>query len=81
MELNKKDLHCIARMLQGSFCKHEPFFCCSGYCQYSEECGESLRTTSKIHFDAVRQKLDSITGVWISHMESFKAPSQLPDSQ
>lgn len=74
MELNEKDLHCLARMLQGSFCKRHPFFCCSGDCKYSQDCAESISQSGKFHFDEVRKKLCDLTGVWITKLEVTSPP-------
>lgn len=79
--LTEKDLYCITRMLQGSFCKHEPFFCCHAHCEYRWECAESLQQAHTIHFYTVRQKLNDLTGVWINTLEDTEPTNKSPDSR
>lgn len=62
--LTEKDLHCIARMLQGAFYKQDQLYCCRGYCLYSQECSEEFKQTHTMHFNAVRNKLTDATGVY-----------------
>lgn len=81
MELNKisdepseaifttKELHCLARLLQGAFYKGEPFYCCgSGHCLYSQECvnTRSGKTALEDYFYfRLRDKLEKLTGVYL----------------
>ncbi len=39
----EKDFHCITRMLQGAFYKHDQLYYCKGYCLYSNECPEQFK--------------------------------------
>ena len=60
----EKDFHCIARMLQGAFYKHDQLYCCKGYCLYSNECSEQFKKNNTMHFNVVRNKLTNVTGVY-----------------
>lgn len=65
MELNEKDLHCIARMLQGFMYMDRWFWACEGNCQYAEECAKSFQEKHNTYFNTeVRNKLSEITGVY-----------------
>lgn len=65
MELNEKDLHCIARMLQGFMYMDRWFWACEGNCRYAEECAKKFGETHTTYFNTVvREKLSKITGVY-----------------
>jgi hypothetical protein len=54
-----KDLHCIARMLQGYTLGNEQCL----YCKYAIECGTEFKRSEEIYMDAVCEKLERMTGV------------------
>lgn len=65
MELNEKDLHCLARQLQGDLYEHDRFFCCRGYCKYSGACEQDIRKHKGFHYNILRKHLEAVTGVYL----------------
>lgn len=65
-ELSEKDLHCIARILQGCIYTDGDMFHCCKYCNYGRECTAEVKEKHTFHFDRVREKLQDITGVYLS---------------
>ena len=65
MELTQKDLHCIARQLQGAYFKNDPYFCCnSSYCRYAQDCIDRHR----LHSSGLREQLEKATGVYLGFL-------------
>lgn len=62
--MDEKDMHCVARLLQGAIYKNDLLFSCR-FCKYSEECTKNLKDKKTIHLDIVRRKLQDITGVYL----------------
>lgn len=64
-----KELHCLARLLQGAFYKGEPFYCCgSGHCLYSQECVNARSGGIALgdhYYFRLRDKLEKLTGVYL----------------
>ncbi len=79
MDLGKKDIICITRILQSVLFKNDTdiFFSCK-YCEYQSQCIEMIRqgNTSKFHFNIVRKKLQSITGLDLSIVGSEDAEAR-----
>lgn len=75
VDFTDKDLHCIARMLQGYTLGNEQCL----YCKYAIECGENLLQSEETHMDSVRAKLQEMTGVrlvlpyFAKHEDALKA--------
>lgn len=63
--LTEKDLHCLARIIQGcKYMDNDIFYCCK-YCLYQEDCNEKAKH-GKIYFtETVRKKLQEVTGVYL----------------
>lgn len=79
MELNEKDLHCMARQLQGAYYKNDPYFCCnSSYCKYAQECIDKHR----LHSSQLREQLEQATGVYLGFLmgETYIAERMLDQS-
>ena len=79
MELNEKDLHCIARQLQGAYYKNDPYFCCnSSYCKYAQECIDK----HQLHSSQLREHLEQATGVYLGFLigETYIAERMLDQS-
>lgn len=66
MELTEKDVYCIARILQGAYYQGDLYYTCRGYCKYSGECFQPEEGHIALHFPALRQKLEKLTGVFLS---------------
>lgn len=66
--LSEKDLHCMGRVLQSLLYEDSMFFCCSGYCRYSEECGKEFVNSRKIYFDTVRVKVNDALGIYMGKL-------------
>ncbi len=68
----QKELHCMARMLQGAYYKGEPFYCCqNGYCLYSQECLDAhskKNTFEDLFYFRLRNKLEKLTGVYLGFL-------------
>lgn len=61
----EKDLHCLARVLQGCRYMDNDMFGCCKYCLYQRNCNESARE-GKVYFtEVVTKKLQNITGVYL----------------
>lgn len=64
-----KELHCLARLLQGAFYKGEPFYCCgTGHCLYSQECVNARNGKTALedyYYFQLRDKLEKLTGVYL----------------
>lgn len=79
MELTDKDIHCLARHLQGTFIDDEDFSPCH-YCKYSISCAEHsanrFKDTGKVrvyyYADELIPKLESMTGLTVFR---FRKPS------
>lgn len=79
MELTKKDLHCIARQLQGAYFKNDTHFCCnSSYCKYAQDCIDKHR----LHSSQLREQLEQATGVYLGFLigEGYVAERMLDES-
>lgn len=79
MELNEKDLHCLARQLQGAYFKRNPHFCChSSYCRYAQDCIDKHR----LHSSQLREQLEQATGVYLGFLtdESYVLERMLDES-
>lgn len=78
MDLNQKDIHCMARIIQSSvFAKGQIFYGCQ-YCKYwNDGCEEYVRTKAengKFHYDVIMEKLQQIT-----RLDMGKLVRNLPD--
>lgn len=63
--LEEKDLHCLARILQGFNYMDGDMFACCKYCLYQKGCNEDAKK-GRIHFtEVVSGKLQEITGVYL----------------
>ena len=65
--LTKKDIHCMARIIQTSvFAKGQIFYGCQ-YCKYwnggCEEYVNSKAKSGEFHYDVIMKKLQQITGL------------------
>lgn len=68
--LTKKDIHCMARIIQSSvFAKGQIFYGCQ-YCKYwNDGCEEYVNSKAKsgeFHYDVIMKKLQQITGLDMS---------------
>lgn len=64
--LTEKDLHCIARILQGCIYKNNLLGYCEKYCQYTKECNAEVSQGHNIYFNTtVRKKLEKASGVYL----------------
>lgn len=74
LPLTEKDLHCIARIMQGALYMTDMFWACGKNCRYAEECFREAQARKSIHFYELRDKLTKITGVylglWVNRFES-----------
>lgn len=61
--ISDKDLHCVARLLQGEIFAESLFYGCS-YCKYKSDCFYDGKLD--LHVDELRKKLQLITGVDLS---------------
>ncbi|NDO45852.1 hypothetical protein [Clostridium sp. MD294] len=79
MNLNKKDIICITRVLQSILFKNDigMFFACK-YCEYRPKCIEMIKqkNTSKFHFNIIRKKLQTITGLDLNIIGSSDAEAR-----
>lgn len=69
-DLDKKDIHCIARILQGITYEDDPFYCCQ-YCKNLSSCAvkaEKGNVYKMTGFDTVRKKLSKLTGLYLGLM-------------
>ena len=63
-KLTKKDVYCIARIIQSTvFATEESLFYGCFYCKYSQECAKCFKEREALHFDDVRTKLQDLTGI------------------
>lgn len=79
MDLSEKDLHCIARQLQGAYFKNDARFCChSSYCKYAQECIDKRQ----LHSSKLREQLEHATGVYLGFLldEKYVAERMLEQS-
>ena len=63
--LTEKDLHCLARILQGSNYMDGDIFGCCKYCLYQEECNKDVKEGKLYFTQVVTQKLQDVTGVYL----------------
>lgn len=63
--LTKKDLHCLARTLQGILYMEGDMFGGCNYCLYQEKCNESAKKGRVYLIDNVTKKLQKITCVYL----------------
>ena len=64
--LTEKDIHCIARILQGCIYKSNLLGCCEKHCQYTKECNAEVSQGHNIYFNTtVRKKLEKASGVYL----------------
>lgn len=68
MELNEKDLHCMARMLQGQIYEKDMLFCCRGYCKYSKECEDDFKNKRKSQYYITRNKIEKVLGIYMGYL-------------
>lgn len=63
--LTEKDLHCLARVLQGCmYMDGDVFYCCK-YCLY-QKCCDKEASEGKVYFtNELAKKLQDITGVYL----------------
>lgn len=63
--LTEKDVHCLARILQGCMYMDGDMFYCCKYCLYQECCNKEA-TEGKVYFtNEVVKRLQEITGVYL----------------
>lgn len=63
--LSGKDLHCLARILQGYKYMDGDMFGCCQYCLYHEKCDEDAEYGKTYFTETVSRKLQEITGVYL----------------
>lgn len=64
--LTEKDLHCIARVLQGCIYKDRLFACCEKYCRYVRDCTEAIQQGRNLYFNTeARKHLEEVSGVYL----------------
>lgn len=63
--LSEKDLHCLARVLQGCLYTEDGMFGCCGYCLLQEDCNRGAREGKTYFTETVAKKLQEITGVYL----------------
>lgn len=63
--LSEKDLHCMARILQSYLYTNDDMFGCCRYCLYQDECNRKAREGKTYFTEAVTEKLQEITGVYL----------------
>lgn len=68
MDLTEKDLHCIARLLQGVQYEDDRLFCCRGYCRYSGECAADIQNHRRFQYNILREHLEAATGVYLGFL-------------
>lgn len=89
--LAEKDLHCLARILQGYRYRDGDMFGCCRYCPYHEECDKDAEKGKTYFTGTVTGKLQEITGVYLgtnTHnleekllVNSFQATSKCENTQ
>lgn len=64
--LTEKDIHCIARVLQGCIYKDRRFACCEKYCQYVNDCIKAVQQGRNLYFNTdARKHLEEVSGVYL----------------
>ena len=64
--LTEKDIHCIARVLQGCIYKGRLFACCEKYCRYVADCTEAIQQGRNLYFNTdARKHLEEASGVYL----------------
>lgn len=63
--LSEKDLHCLARILQGCNYMDGDMFGCCRYCPYQEGCNKDAQRGKTYFTETVTRKLQEITGVYL----------------
>ncbi len=66
--LTEKEMHCIARMLQGSIFMENAYWACFDHCRYGQECAGEFIAKRPSCSSAVRKKLTKITGVYLDYL-------------
>lgn len=70
-ELTEKDLHCIARVLQGCIYKDRLFACCEKYCQYVKDCVDAVQQGHNLYFNTeARKHLEEVSGVYLGPLHN-----------
>ena len=71
LDITDKDLHCVARLIQGTFYANQMFYGCQ-YCKYKDECvtpailDDGHIDFNKLYDEVVRMKLQDLTGVRVA---------------
>ena len=65
-QLNDKDLHCIARIIQSALFADSLFYGCQ-YCEYCQKCFFE-KNCEDSYFELLRKKLQDITKIDLSIM-------------
>ena len=63
--LSEKDLHCLARILQGCLYTENGMFGCCEYCLHLEGCNRDARKGKLYFTEMVAPKLQEVTGVYL----------------
>lgn len=63
--LTERDLHCMARILQGCIYLEDYIFGCCRYCLYHEKCDKDAQQGKTYFTETVIRKLQKITGVYL----------------
>ena len=63
--LSEKDLHCLARILQGCLYMEGDMFCCCRYCIYQEKCNRDAKEGKTYFTETVSVNLQKVTGVYL----------------
>ena len=63
--LSEKDLHCLARILQGCNYMDGDMFGCCRYCPYQEGCNKDAQQGKTYFTETVTRKLQEVTGVYL----------------
>lgn len=72
--LTERDIHCVARILQGVIFEDCLFFGCQ-YCQFANACQINGRFAA--HFDVIRKKLEWLTGLYFGNCYNPASPEKV----
>ena len=79
MELNEREAHCVARLIQGGVLEGSIFYGCA-YCKYHDDCWPKESKHGGIFLYDIRKRLTKETGVDLSFISKgrFDIDSSFP---
>lgn len=68
IEMDEKDVYCMARVLQGVIYEGNPLYGCV-YCKYGSDCETAMKNDHPIYLSNLRKNLSEASGLYLGLMQ------------